>query len=90
MNDPILKPEVIGALWKREGSYAAVAAFLQRAGLLNPNTGRPYSRSSIARAVRLSNARRHLEEPAAQARKVIATIEANLKPKVRPGKRKKK
>jgi hypothetical protein len=67
----ILDPEIVGSIWEEEGSHAKVSDRLVKAGVVNPATGRPYSRMSISRAVKKSSAWLRAQERFATAREAL-------------------
>jgi hypothetical protein len=85
----VLDPETVGRLWRRLGSYPKVVAYLKERGVKNPNTGRPYTKSSIARAVRLSTVGRTHQRTEERTRSAFERIMEEEKPKIKTKPRKK-
>ena len=57
MGDSVLDPETVVKLWKRLGGCGSVTKYLAKNGVINPNTGEPYSKATIVRIIRRSGAR---------------------------------
>ena len=74
---PILDAEVCFALWKEKGSLDLVSAFLAEHGVVNPLTGKAYTKGAIHQAVQQASGYKNYA--ASKAKKVQSSEAAMQK-----------